>query len=164
MERIIENGKAVANQRLKTAFIIFLVLGLLTLINRVTYFVIYFCIGLNQTENISTEKFAKIIVVNNYITNIWYVYLIIAGIIYWLYRKQLKNKVITKEVKMDKDEKKKEVFTGWNWFVLIACALLTLMFLNDGLRANPYSLFWFIVFLIGFIQTYRKLKASKKGK
>lgn len=79
------------SKRLKIAFIIFLVLGLLTLINRITLIVIKICIALYQTSQLSLETSSIMIAVNNNITNIWYIWLIIAGILYWLYRKQPKN-------------------------------------------------------------------------
>lgn len=61
-------------------------------------------------------------------------------------------------------EKKKEMFSGWNWFILIASGLLSLMFLVDALLANIYSLFWFLMFLIGFIAMINKYKKIANGK
>lgn len=78
-------------KRLKIAFIVFLVLGILTLINRITYLVIYIFLGLYSASVLPLNKTSIIIAVNNNITNIWYIWLVIAGILYWLYRKQPKN-------------------------------------------------------------------------
>jgi len=60
-------------------------------------------------------------------------------------------------------EKKKEMFTIWNWIILVASGLLGILFLVDAVLANIYSLFWFLLFLIGFVSMIGKYKRIKRN-
>jgi hypothetical protein len=60
-------------------------------------------------------------------------------------------------------EKKKEVFTGWNWFILIACGLFGLFFLGGAIIFWHYNyLIIAILFWVGVYVMFQKLQNSKK--
>lgn len=62
-----------------------------------------------------------------------------------------------------KTEKKKEVFTIWNWFILIASGVFMVFYIIMPLLSGEYmGLIIGFLFLIGFISIYGKFKRSKE--
>ena len=92
-----DNNDFVNNEKyLKLGFRVFLTLGIITLINYFTHFVIYLMLGIYSDSAKDLESIAKIIVINNHITNIWYIWLLLATIFLFLIRKNKlsSNKII----------------------------------------------------------------------